>query len=972
MCLNCLYVIVAILALSSLAPMASNLVSSLVQPVNPDTVPLDLDEDPLSSPLAFFGVQYDLEQVDPGRLDASGASGLLGSMDHVWSDVAGPLPYAEVISNSSSDPRLLVDAVTRSAGLYSSAAIFTGYSPCESLDLSLAVFPGSVAAPFFVEQVLGAFRRECALKAAEGEGEGVRGGTALFEPRGSSGFAGLREAKTFLHAWGSRDACGGGEECGRSVSSVDSPTLPSTPSTLSQTYNFGISFLNLPTLSSVANLMIPLVSMLVCLMCAIPVMAIPNYLLPSATARFSGQLWTLQVAGLSTLDYHLALYVALFLFYGLPECICQTLAVWASGAISRVLFLVWFIPGLLSVAYTISVAVALSQRFNTAFSHTQFYPLALFFLAYLPVMVVPFLGYVFPPALMSLMSVFPGCGFVHAVQAAMAISADVRYISDDGSKAASAGDLSAGFFGHFLLLDCVIQLALVALLGWAAVASDRFVPNRFPRNKGRRGVAREVQRVPPCDNAFSFPGVEPRLEEPERVREAVSPLGCASGPAAGFLRAPGAAHKAETGDCLGLNVERERRAVEQYCADPDRDPSALVFRDVSQVFSRSAADKRKSGPERINALRHVSLMASSAEGSNVTCLIGPNGSGKTTLFKCAMLSLNPTGGSVYLGAEDTSESSNLQALVRRIGICMQDDVGVFQVLTVQENLQLYQDIVFRAKRRMGSARYAGNAGSAEGRSGNAAESGRDAAVPAVSTAHTTPQVPGQSTTERLSNWSIVSKVVDEDFLGLREFLNVRAQNLSGGWRRRLSVACALSNDPEILLLDEATSGLDLEARNRLWAEIRAISRGRTLLVTTHSLDEADKYCDKLVFMYKGRIVCLGSSREVKCRSDGLGHLTLLRGGRGEDPASPGGSQALWEKRTGELEKRFPGLALQPSSTGARRYRFPVARHRIEDVFRAALELKEEGVVSDFSITQPTLDQIFLSLMRDAEEYFGAE
>jgi len=876
LCLNIVYDVLAIFFLAALAPLCLQLVDILSGPAEKDDVPLDLDMELTKSPLNLFGVQYDLSAVDPGRLDSSGAEGLLGEMDHLWSDIAGPLPYAEVISNSSSDADELTSAILENLHSLTFGVLFRDYLPCESLDLLTASFSTSASLPFFVEKVFPAFKRDC----------------LAFGGDNSEAFSGK--------------------------------PLNGPPFAPSSDYDFNVTYLNMPTRAPGAELAIPLVSMVLGLMCFIPIQAFFGYFTPSTEARIAGRLWALQVAGLDTVDYHLGLQVVVLLFYGIPQFICQVLTVWGSGALFQVNILVWLVPTLICDVYTIALAAVFAQRFSSAFSYKQWYSLVLFLLLYLPVMVAPFLEYVFPPALTSLLSIFPTCSFIHALYVCMTISIGRGDFSPDGDRAPSSADLGTGFFNNCLLLDCVIQIAMIALFEWATVASDQFVPKKFPK--------RAKRYAPPCDDTLPLLRAEAAAEideegaaEPGQVVEAVIPLDAGRG-IQGFVPV----HKAGKG-CLGLNVGRERLAVARYCAGVERDPSILAFRDVTQVFVKNSKRKAAKTENRINALRHVSLMATSAEGSNVTCLIGPNGSGKTTLFRSAMLAFKPTEGAVYLGGEDTTESGNLRTLVKKIGICMQDDVGVFQNLTAEENLRLYSDIVARAKGREG-VRQPGWM--------------PDGAIP-------------------LPEWTIMKKIVDDDFLGLKEYLGVRARNLSGGWRRRLSVACALANDPEILLLDEATSGLDLEARNRLWAEIRAVSRGRTLLVTTHSLDEADKYCDKLVFMYKGRIVCVGTANEIKCHSDGLGNLTLLRGGYGSAPG-------LWERGTAELERRFPGLSPLPSAAGAKRYRFSLSQHKIEEVFAACVELKEENAVSDFSLTQPTLDQIFLSLMQDAEEYFAAE
>jgi ABC-2 type transport system ATP-binding protein len=102
-----------------------------------------------------------------------------------------------------------------------------------------------------------------------------------------------------------------------------------------------------------------------------------------------------------------------------------------------------------------------------------------------------------------------------------------------------------------------------------------------------------------------------------------------------------------------------------------------------------------------------------------------------------------------------------------------------------------------------------------------------------------------------------------DTVGLREKAGVRDNRLSGGQAQRLSIACALVHDPELVFLDEPTAGLDPQARRNLWDLLRKInSSGRTVVLTTHYLDEAEILCDRVAVMDHGRILRVGSPAEL--------------------------------------------------------------------------------------------------------------
>jgi lipooligosaccharide transport system ATP-binding protein len=102
-----------------------------------------------------------------------------------------------------------------------------------------------------------------------------------------------------------------------------------------------------------------------------------------------------------------------------------------------------------------------------------------------------------------------------------------------------------------------------------------------------------------------------------------------------------------------------------------------------------------------------------------------------------------------------------------------------------------------------------------------------------------------------------------DFVQLSEKVDARVEQLSGGMKRRLLIARALINDPEIVVLDEPTTGLDPQARHLVWDRLRALTaEGKTLVLTTHYMEEAARLCDRLVIMEGGRIIAGGTPKEL--------------------------------------------------------------------------------------------------------------
>jgi len=177
-----------------------------------------------------------------------------------------------------------------------------------------------------------------------------------------------------------------------------------------------------------------------------------------------------------------------------------------------------------------------------------------------------------------------------------------------------------------------------------------------------------------------------------------------------------------------------------------------------------------------------------------------------------------------------------------------------------------------------------------------------------------------------------------DFVQLTEKRKSRVEDLSGGMKRRLTIARSLINDPEVLLLDEPTTGLDPQARHVLWDQLfRLKQAGVTLVITTHYMDEAEQLCDRLVVMDKGLIVAEGSPRQL-IEQYSTREVAELRFGVGEH-------EALGEKLAdlGNRVEVLPDRLLVYSDDGERviaqtheRGLQPVAvlvrRSTLEDVF----------------------------------------
>jgi len=183
-------------------------------------------------------------------------------------------------------------------------------------------------------------------------------------------------------------------------------------------------------------------------------------------------------------------------------------------------------------------------------------------------------------------------------------------------------------------------------------------------------------------------------------------------------------------------------------------------------------------------------------------LLGPNGAGKTTTVEICEGLTQPDSGEVeVLGQRWSSDAAQLR---QRLGIQLQD-TQLSEKLTVHETVRL-----FRSFFRQGA---------------EASE--------------------------------VIARVQ------LEEKLNARVGDLSGGQKQRLALACALVGDPDFLFLDEPTTGLDPQARRQLWELIEEFKEsGRTILLTTHYMDEAERLCDRVAIMDHGKEIAFGTPREL--------------------------------------------------------------------------------------------------------------
>ena len=271
-------------------------------------------------------------------------------------------------------------------------------------------------------------------------------------------------------------------------------------------------------------------------------------------------------------------------------------------------------------------------------------------------------------------------------------------------------------------------------------------------------------------------------------------------------------------------------------------------------------------------------------------LLGPNGAGKSTLIRMLTTLVPPTSGGAIVAGHDIIRDPN--AVRSSIGVIPQNMTSDPE-LTCAENLGIHARLygITGAQRR-------------------------------------------QRTNELL------------EAVGLRDRADALASTLSGGMRRRLEIARGLVHDPQILFLDEPTTGLDPVSRISVWEMIVRLraEQGRTLFLTTHYMDEADRLCDRIAIVDRGRIVALDTPVALKASVPGASRIEVQF-----DPDLPGGA-ALLEALPAVQSVHSLGSATYRISSD----RGPASAQELVELARThKLELKS------LSVQSTSLDDVFL-------------
>jgi ABC-2 type transport system ATP-binding protein len=283
----------------------------------------------------------------------------------------------------------------------------------------------------------------------------------------------------------------------------------------------------------------------------------------------------------------------------------------------------------------------------------------------------------------------------------------------------------------------------------------------------------------------------------------------------------------------------------------------------------------------VEAVRGLDLQVSIGECFG---LLGPNGAGKTTTLEILEGLLTPTAGTVRLLGQEWGQDD--RALRERIGISLQE-TRLADKLTVREVV-----VLFRSLYRQG-----------------------------------------------LDPADAIDRVT------LGEKANTAVEKLSGGQRQRLAVACALVGDPELLFLDEPTTGLDPQSRRQLGDVIHAIrTNGRTVVLTTHYMEEAERLCDRVAVVDHGRMIALGTPADLIRQHGGGEHVRVVTTEPPPELSALEGLPGVLTVQRGDNDLSFGVEALHVT--------LPALLERLQALGQPPTELTTH---------RPTLEDVFLHL-----------
>jgi ABC-type multidrug transport system ATPase subunit len=322
-----------------------------------------------------------------------------------------------------------------------------------------------------------------------------------------------------------------------------------------------------------------------------------------------------------------------------------------------------------------------------------------------------------------------------------------------------------------------------------------------------------------------------------------------------------------------------------------------VLAEISRTESSKAGLQVQHVVKSFAEVTAVEDITFSVSPSECFALLGPNGAGKSTTISLIRGDIRPDHGDVLV--EGTSITHHRALARKQLGVCPQFDA--MDNMTVTEHLRFY----------------------AQARGVSDIAHNVDALINAVN---------------------------------LIEYRDRLAHRLSGGNKRKLSLAIALVGNPAVLLLDEPSSGMDAANKRFLWKTLAEVTKGRSMLITTHSLEEADRLADKVGIMAM-RMLALGTSEELRDRFGEHLYVQAVLQGAPHVPEERTIQTKTW------IERHLEGVLVEERMWyGQLRFSVPVHSCSIAKLFQLLEDKKQELGLEYYSVSRATLDQVFLEVV----------
>lgn len=339
-----------------------------------------------------------------------------------------------------------------------------------------------------------------------------------------------------------------------------------------------------------------------------------------------------------------------------------------------------------------------------------------------------------------------------------------------------------------------------------------------------------------------------------------------------------------------VDVDKEREKVEELLFESSAS-HAILCDNLKKIYPG-----RDGNPEKF-AVRGLSLALPQGECFG---MLGPNGAGKTSFINMMIGLIKPSSGTAYVQGLDIRTDMN--RIYTNMGVCPQHDL-LWETLTGREHLLFYG----RLKNLKGAALT-------------------------------------QAVEESLKSVNLFNGRVADKQVG----------KYSGGMKRRLSVAISLIGDPKVVYMDEPSTGLDPASRNMLWKVVKQAKRNRAIILTTHSMEEAEHLCDRLGIFVDGSLQCIGNPKELKARYGGSYVFTMT--------TSP--------EHEGEVENLVHRLSENAvriyQISGTQKFELPKHEVKIAEVFAAVEDAKSRFTVQAWGLADTTLEDVFIKVARGAQ------